>query len=32
MQHVAVGDDVVLAFEPELAGLARAGFSAVAAT
>ena len=27
MQHVAVLDDVILAFEPELAGVARAGFA-----
>src|SRR5262245_61859523 len=27
VQHVAVLDDVVLAFEPELAGVARAGFA-----
>ena len=29
MHHVAVGDDVVLAFEPQLAGVARAGFAAI---
>src|SRR5258708_18945219 len=28
MQHVAVGDDVVLAFQPQLADVARAGFAA----
>src|SRR5271166_2029562 len=28
VHHVAVGDDIVLAFEPELAGLARARFAA----
>src|ERR1041384_3552921 len=28
MHHVAVGDDVFLAFEPELADVARAGFAA----
>src|SRR5262245_65918485 len=28
MDDVAVGDDVLLALEPELAGLARAGFAA----
>ena len=28
MQHVAVGDHVVLAFEPQLAGIARAGLAA----
>ena len=28
MHHVAVGDDVFLAFQPQLAGIARAGFAA----
>jgi len=28
VQHVAILDDVVLAFEPELAGITRAGFAA----
>ena len=28
MHHVAVGDDVFLAFQPQLAGVARAGFAA----
>ena len=28
MHHVAVGDHVVLAFEPQLAGVARAGLAA----
>jgi hypothetical protein len=27
MHHVAVGDDVFLAFQPQLAGIARAGFA-----
>ena len=27
MQHVAVGDDIILAFEPEFAGLPRARFA-----
>ena len=27
MHHVAVGDDVILAFQAELAGIARAGFA-----
>ena len=28
MHHVAVGDDIVLAFQPQLAGIARAGLAA----
>src|SRR5688572_23023510 len=28
MHHVAVGDDVILAFQPQLAGVTRAGFAA----
>ena len=28
MHHVAVGDDVFLAFQPQLAGVARAGLAA----
>ena len=28
MHHVAVGDDIVLAFQAQLAGVARAGFAA----
>ena len=28
MHHVAVGDDIFLAFEPQLAGVAGAGFAA----
>ena len=31
MHHVAVGDDVFLAFQPQLAGVARAGLAAVRA-
>ena len=27
MHHVAIGDDIVLAFQPEFARLARAGFA-----
>ena len=29
MHHVAVGDDVLLAFQPQLAGVARAGFARI---
>ena len=28
MHHVAVGDDIVLAFQPQFAGVAGAGFAA----
>ena len=27
MHHVAIGDDVILAFQTEFAGIARAGFA-----